>query len=207
MVEAAGILGKHDDERTWTVARNLVDHGLEFGYDNRHGGFYDMGSITGEDVATEKIWWVQAEGLNVLLLMHERFENETQKYWNAFVKQWSFIKNYQIDYTHGGWFSQVHEDGTPIPGRPKTDNWTEGYHQGRSMMNVIKLLRHLAEESIKPVNPNATPEARKLLKFLYEVQNRYILSGQHNFIATGSKYTEMIQEKTDCDWRSRSSSE
>ena len=64
------------------------------------------------------------------------------------------------------------------------------------MMNVIKLLRHMAEKGIKPVNPNATQEARKLIKFLYQVQGRYILSGQHNFIATGSKYTEIIKEKT-----------
>ena len=45
-------------------------------------------------------------------------------------------------------------------------------------------------------NPNATPEAKKLLDFLYDIQGKYVLSGQHNFIATGSKYTELIKEKT-----------
>ena len=43
------------------------------------------------------------------------------------------------------------------------------------------------------VNPNGTPEARKLLEFLYDIQGQYTLSGQHNFIATGSKYTELIK--------------
>jgi mannobiose 2-epimerase len=146
VVEAAAVLGKHDDKRTWTVARNLVDHGLKYGFDYRHGGFYDMGSITGQQVATQKIWWVQAEGLNVLLLMHERFGNETQRYWNAFVRQWDFIKNYQIDPVHGGWYSEVHEDGRVKPGRPKSDKWADGYHQGRSMMNVSERLRRLAEK-------------------------------------------------------------
>jgi mannose/cellobiose epimerase-like protein (N-acyl-D-glucosamine 2-epimerase family) len=196
VVEAAEVLGKKDDERTWTVARNLVDHALEIGFDKNHGGFFDMGSPTGEGITTEKIWWVQAEGLNALLLMHERFGKETQKYWDAFLREWDFVQKYQIDYAHGGWYSQVLEDGTPIAGRSKSDNWTEGYHQGRSMMNVIARLRRLAEESIKPANPWLSAEARKLLQFLYEIQGKYILSGQHNFIATGSRYTDLIKEQT-----------
>jgi cellobiose epimerase len=187
-VEAAEALGKHDDQRTWTVARNLVDHGLEFGFDKRHGGFYDVGSPTGEDVATEKIWWVQAEGLNVLLLMHECFGKESPEYWNAFVKQWDFIKKYQIDHAHGGWYPKVHEDGTPITGRPKSDSWTEGYHQGRSMMNVIERLRRLAKDTAKPDNSNAAPKAGRLSRFPYEMKREYkriYLLGHHNFVATG----------------------
>lgn len=48
-------------------------------------------------------------------------------------------------------------------------------------------------EPPKNVNPNATKEARNLLDFLYEIQGKYTLSGQHNFIATGSKYTDTIK--------------
>src|SRR5690606_31958827 len=51
-------------------------------------------------------------------------------------------------------------------------------------------------QDIKNVNPNATKEARQLLQFLYDIQGEYILSGQHNFINTGSKYTELIKEMT-----------
>lgn len=51
-------------------------------------------------------------------------------------------------------------------------------------MNVIDRPRNLDEEKIKTANPDATPEARRLLGFLYEIQGRYILGGQHNFIAT-----------------------
>ncbi len=45
-------------------------------------------------------------------------------------------------------------------------------------------------------NPKATSEARRLLEFLYAVQGRYLLSGQHNFIASGSKYTDIVKELT-----------
>ncbi|UCE08360.1 MAG: glycosyl hydrolase family 26 [bacterium] len=61
---------------------------------------------------------------------------------------------------------------------------------------AIALLFSCTKESTKSVNPNATPEAKELLDFLYDIQGRYTLSGQHNFIASGSKYTELIKEKT-----------
>ena len=43
LVEAADALGMAEDERTWTVARRLVDHALDWGWDEEHGGFYDKG--------------------------------------------------------------------------------------------------------------------------------------------------------------------
>lgn len=38
-----------------------------------------------------------------------------------------------------------------------------------------------------PANPNATPEARALLKYIQGISGKYILSGQHNFPASGAK--------------------
>jgi mannan endo-1,4-beta-mannosidase len=52
------------------------------------------------------------------------------------------------------------------------------------------------EQRAMPVNPKATKEARQLLAFLYDIQGKYTLSGQHNFIATGSRFTNLVQEKT-----------
>ena len=145
LAESAEALGKPEDERTWHAARRLVDHALEVGYDHEHGGFYDEGTIDGKDLNKQKIWWVEAEGLNALLLMHERFGKETPKYWNAFVQTWRFISEHQVDAQHGGWFNTVKPDGSPIPGRGKSDRWTEGDHQGRSMLTVSARLRRLAE--------------------------------------------------------------
>lgn len=47
-----------------------------------------------------------------------------------------------------------------------------------------------------PVNTHATPEAKALLEFLYDIQGRYTLSGQHNYINTGSKYTDEVYRIT-----------
>jgi len=52
------------------------------------------------------------------------------------------------------------------------------------------------ESFIQPVNPNATPEAKALLTFLYKIQGKHTLSGQHNFINTGSKYVDEVHRIT-----------
>lgn len=143
LTEAAEALGIPDDARTWSAARRLVDHALEVGFDHQHGGFYNEGTTFGRDVTKERIWWVQGEGLNALLLMHERYGRQTSKYWQAFTKEWDFIKTRQIDPKNGGWFNTVSEDGKPAA-RGKSDAWTEGYHQGRAMLNVSERLRKLA---------------------------------------------------------------
>ncbi|MGO8678887.1 MAG: AGE family epimerase/isomerase [Limisphaerales bacterium] len=147
LVEAAEALGR-DDPRSWTVARRLVDHAMQYGWDSRLGGLYDAGAMNAEGAVTgglrtEKIWWVQAEHLNALLLQHERLGKETTKYWDAFIKEWDWISNYQVDHAHGGWWPTVEADGTPAS-RMKADMWTECYHQGRAMLNVSDQLRKLA---------------------------------------------------------------
>ena len=38
-----------------------------------------------------------------------------------------------------------------------------------------------SEGSIKPVTPNASPEANALLQFLYSISGKYTLTGQHNY--------------------------
>ncbi len=36
-------------------------------------------------------------------------------------------------------------------------------------------------QAFEPVNKNASPEAKKLLAFIYSIKGKYIISGQHNF--------------------------
>lgn len=144
LVEAADALGMPDDKRTWDVARSLVDHTLDFGLDTQNGGFYDAGGTFGGISGDDKVWWTQAEALNALLLMHERFGAQTPRYWNAFVAQWNFIQNHQVDATNGGWYRRVAKNGAPFPGESKSDGWTEGYHQGRAMLNVSQRLAALS---------------------------------------------------------------
>ena len=145
MVEAAEALGRPDDEPTWRAARRIVDHALEWGWDDKNGGFYNAGQAFAEAHDKAKVWWVQAEGLNALLLMHERYGRETDRYWRAFAKQLRFLWNHQIDHQRGGWRNETTEDGTPKGDLRKASPWKEAYHDSRALMNVARRLNELAE--------------------------------------------------------------
>ena len=144
LVEAAEALGTPDDERTWHVARRLVDHALDWGWDDEHGGFYDKGDVfAGRPYDTTKVWWTQAEGLNALLLMHTRYGARTDRYWKAFLKQWDFIARYQLDPEHGGWFGEVTREGRRLGDGAKATQWKANYHTSRALMNVATMLREI----------------------------------------------------------------
>ena len=50
------------------------------------------------------------------------------------------------------------------------------------------------ENSTGPVTPNASPQARALLKFFYSISGRYILTGQHNFPNVQGRNTKFAAE-------------
>ncbi len=153
LTDTSKILGRPDDEKVWRAARNLVDHALQFGWDQKNGGFFEEGALDGSRITKAgKTWWVQAEGLYALLLMHARYGQETTKYWDYFVQEWNFIKDHQLDHAHGGWYASAPNNGA-TSNAPKTDPWTEGYHQGRAMLNVYALLNRLADPQWQPPAP------------------------------------------------------
>jgi len=145
MLEASHALGRGSDPNALKVAKKMVDHSLAKGWDEENGGLYyegyyfnDSDSIT--IINEAKSWWVQAETMNALLLMAKLFPGE-EKYYQAFVKQWEYINTYQIDHEHGGWYSNGLDKNPEEIKTAKASNWKVNYHNMRSMMNCIKMLR------------------------------------------------------------------
>lgn len=66
------------------------------------------------------------------------------------------------------------------------------------LLATAALLGGCASENpkIAPVNPDASPEARQLLDFLYSVRGQYTLSGQHNFISDPGRYDSVVYALT-----------
>jgi mannan endo-1,4-beta-mannosidase len=60
-----------------------------------------------------------------------------------------------------------------------------------SIVTSIVFLQALSvlsySQDAKPVTPDASPEARALLQFLYSINGKYTLTGQHNFPAAADK--------------------
>ena len=146
LVEAAEALNLADNPETWRVPRMLVDHALDWGWDDEHGGFYDKGeSFNGEAFDRKKVWWTQAEGLNALLLMHEKYNRGTDRYGSAFLKQWDFIERHMIDPVYGGWYAETSRDGKLIGDGAKASQWKANYHTSRALMNVATTLKKMNE--------------------------------------------------------------
>lgn len=148
MLEAEDVLGKAHDPRTLRMARMLVDHALHYGWDEKLGGFYQEGTTMGQPERKSKEWWVEFEGLNALLLMHERYGKQTDLYFQAFQLQWDFIRKYQIDSEFHGVYQLVGVDGKPVED-VKGDIWKGAYHDGRALLNVSERLNRLAEKGVQ----------------------------------------------------------
>jgi cellobiose epimerase len=146
MLEAEDVLGVPHDPKTERMAKMLVDHALAFGWDDKLGGFYGEGTTFGMAEDKTKEWWVEMEGLNALLLMHDKYGRQTDVYFRAFQKQLNFIEKYQRDSEFHGFYQRIGEDGTPVS-RNKGEIWKAAYHDGRALLNVSDRLRKLAAEA------------------------------------------------------------
>ena len=51
-----------------------------------------------------------------------------------------------------------------------------------------------SQKYISLINPDASEEAVNLFNFIQDIQGKYILSGQHNFVGKGSDYSDMLEE-------------
>jgi mannobiose 2-epimerase len=144
MIEADELLHRAASEKTERMAKMLVDHALAYGWDNVNGGFFQNGPTYGPAADTKKEWWVQCEGLNALLLMHQRYGKQDPIYFKRFLDQWSFIKNHTIDSRDHGLFNLTTAEGKPLID-DKGSIWKAAYHDGRAFWNVSARLRELAQ--------------------------------------------------------------
>ena len=160
MEEAEHVLGNPSLAKTSALGKALVDHALEFGWDDKYGGFYYDGATFGAPADKTKFWWVQAEGLNTLLLMHDHYGKENPNYYRCFIKQWGFIEKSILDPKFGGWFPVTDEDGSNprgldnrfsqvTRGLEKAHLWKTAYHEIRALLNVADRLKKIQDDAAK----------------------------------------------------------
>lgn len=147
MLEASHALGLQNDQKTLAVAKKMVDHALQHGWDEELGGFYDEGYYFKDKpemtiIRDSKNWWAQAEGLNSLLMMADLFPNDDQQYFQKFEKLWEYSKTYLIDHEHGGWYQGGLDKEPHQKTNLKGQIWKANYHQFRALSNCVKKLRN-----------------------------------------------------------------
>ena len=205
LLEASETLGLKNDTTTLRVAKRMVDHALRNGWDAGRGGLFDGGYyFDGQQQATivrnTKEWWAQIEAVNSFLMMSELFPEDELGYFDKFRTQWEYCKKYLIDAEHGGWYWGGVD---VVPGNKlsaKGSIWKATYHTSRSLINCINRLksrtRTAVVKSFEPVNKNATPEARKLLEYLFSINGKRIIAGHHNYVGRIDTYPNRVKELT-----------
>jgi mannobiose 2-epimerase len=146
MLDASETLGLKLDTVTLTIAKKMVDHTLNDGWDQEHGGLFDGGYYFTVDgpvsiIRKTKEWWSQVEALNSFLMMSELFPDDGMRYYDKFCRQFSYIEKYLIDQEHGSWYWGGADMVPDIKYYPKASVWKANYHTSRALINCITRLK------------------------------------------------------------------
>jgi len=141
LMDAANALDGALDERTLSVARQLIDHSIEHGWDKENGGFDNLGDQQGGPVDQTKVWWVQAEAILGLIQGMELPGAPASQYFEWAERTWRWTKENQIDPEFGGWYDSVRPDGRFNGLGDKGHAWKAAYHDGRALLFGARALR------------------------------------------------------------------
>jgi cellobiose epimerase len=146
--EAAEILGDEEIRGKMCLMSVIMADHIERVAVDKDGGLFLESTRFGSHVKTNKHWWQQAETLVGFMNAFQLTGNV--KYWETVKLSWHFIDTCLIDHERGEWFTKLNRLGVPYLVEPaddpspyyrndwKIDPWKCPYHNGRSMMEMIK---------------------------------------------------------------------
>ncbi len=144
----------HDVEAVWMVSVGCDRLGLprtpsveasieifetayRHAWDERHGGFFTSGPLTGPAYRRDKQWWVQAEALICALHFYQR--TGEARYAQCYLGTLDWIVNRQADWEGGEWHNLIAPNGRVM--NNKADEKKAAYHSGRAIMTCLEMLR------------------------------------------------------------------
>lgn len=94
------------------------------------GAVLNEKNLTTNYTDTDKHWWPQVEALIGLKYAYDLHPDN--RYLEASVKIWIYIKTYLIDYKNGEWFFRVDKNGNVYTEEDKVSMWKAPYHASRA---------------------------------------------------------------------------
>ena len=147
LLAASKALGGAVDPVTERVSASILDTMLRIAWDPDHGGFHLAGSSFGPTYmddnviyVRDKLWWVQADAMSVLLEIARLRPADETEYLRHFVRLWEYVKKYLIDAKHGGWFSAGLDTNPEARRRPKATLWKDCKHETEALLDCLMLL-------------------------------------------------------------------
>ena len=120
--------GERPDKKWVLKAQDLYNNAMETGWDEEFGGIVYGVAPDGKFCASEKYFWVHAEGFAAAWRLYNATND--QRYLLDYRRIWQWSWDYLIDHTHGAWFRVRNRDGLPIDNKKsplgKTDYHTMG---------------------------------------------------------------------------------
>jgi len=132
--EAAEVLD--DDlllQKVKLVALEMAEVTLGNGFDESGGIMYERENTHFDK---EKHWWVQAEAVVGFFNAYEISKEE--KFLDASLQCWNFIKKYILDKENGEWVWSIFPDGKINQKEDKVGAWKAPYHNGRMGLEILK---------------------------------------------------------------------
>ncbi len=151
----------HDVENVWLLIDACQAAGISYyphadlfrqfwlyasshGYDRYQGGIINSGDFNGHHIDNNKSWWAQAETLVSALYMH-RLTKDPQ--YISFLEQtYDFISRYFVYWKNGEWFETIKTADNNKPAGGKAHAWKGGYHNGRAMIECIRLINDILQQ-------------------------------------------------------------
>jgi len=142
LLDAVKVLKGKADSLTIKIAKKLVDHTLDEGFDKDYYGLWDKGYYFKDKAEIEivndhKVWWSQAEAWHALEIISIYFPEE-KRYKHAFARMWKYINEQMIDHQYGGWYNNGLDSDPGNAKAPKGHQWKGCYHDGRALMQIYR---------------------------------------------------------------------
>lgn len=137
LTEAAEVL--NDPERlreARRIALQVADIQMREGRNADGAMMYEK---TEDHLRSDLEWWPQAE--SVVGFVNAWQISGDDKYKEAAIHTWEWIKHHMIDHTYGEWYSTVKADGTAVKKGFKASLWRCPYHNSRMGMEVYERFR------------------------------------------------------------------
>ncbi len=139
--EAAEVLGDQQVlQRVKPVILKMAEQALRDGIDHEDGGMMNDG-LFGKIEDSDKHWWPQAE--SVIGFFNAWQLSNDEKFLQASINSWNFIKSYIIDHQKGEWFWRVSRTHQVYTQEQKTGPWKCPYHNSRMCMEIIERINSL----------------------------------------------------------------
>lgn len=153
-LDAAARLAGRPVAEAQNMARTMLDHGIEWAWDEKRGGFVEAGpaaeprSLAGARLTLHnRPWWVQTEAAKLLLLV-ALAEPSLGSHHALFEHLVTVMETEFVDRRRGGWEMTARSDwplSMRLPGRgmPKGDVWKDASHEADMYLATIRMLRGL----------------------------------------------------------------